>query len=218
MTPTFRMDRRRTVALLGTVPIFTIGACAVLREQPPEEGFEYQVVPAPVAPSPDTRPEVVEFFWYGCPHCRAFEPLINAWRRKLAHGVAFRKVHAALGPNWVAHQQMYFALVALDRADDETNRRVFDAIQVDGIALDTRGRIADFIAGLGIDRTRFLEAFDSENVRTDMKAADALVAAMGVKGVPNITVNGRWLTAPSMAGDQASTLRVVDYLLRTDRT
>ncbi|MGE0312936.1 MAG: thiol:disulfide interchange protein DsbA/DsbL [Lautropia sp.] len=215
MKPSSRRQRRRIVSFVGVLPVIATAACAVTQAQPPEEGFEYRAVPAPLQRSPDAGHEVVEFFWYGCPHCRAFEPTINAWRRRLASDVAFRKVHVALAPRWVAHQQLYFTLLALDRADDATNARVFDAIQVDGNPLDSRERVADFAAVLGIDRTRFLTTHDSPAVRAAMDAANELAVAMGVGGVPAISVDGRWSTSPSMAGDQASTLRVVDHLLRT---
>jgi len=209
--------RRRCLGLLAGVPVLLTGSCATTAEKPPEEDFEYRPVIPATAASGSGEQEVIEFFWYGCPHCRAFEPLLQKWQRSLSPDVRFRKVHVALGSTWVAHQQLYFSLESIDQASNETNRRVFDAIHVDGVSLDSRDRIADFVAGIGVDRARFVAAFDSQAVKDRMSEADRLAVAMGVKGVPGLGVNGRWFTSPGMAGDQASALRVADYLLARDR-
>ena len=212
-----RIGRRQCLRLFGGASVALAAGCATAPSRPPEEDFEYRRAVRPMPMAAGVSQEVVEFFWYGCPHCRAFEPVLAKWRRTLSPSVAFRKVHAALGPAWVPHQQLFDTLSVLDRADDEMNQKVFDAIQVDGNPLDTRDRMADFAAKMGVDRARFVETFDSVAVRTRMGEADERVKAMGVTGVPGLGINGRWLTSPGMAGDQASALKVADFLLSRDR-
>ena len=196
-----------------------VGGCALrLDGKEPEEDFDYRAAPAPVPVAPAGGQEVVEFFWYGCPHCRAFEPSLNEWRRTLSPEVLFRKVHVALNPKWEMHQRLFVTLAALGKESDEMNARVFDAIQVAENPLDTRESIVTFLVGNGIDRGQVLETVDSPAIASEMARATQFGAAMGVQGVPGLGVNGRWLTSPGMAGDRAAALRVVDYLLRRDRS
>lgn len=183
----------------------------------PEEGFEYRAAVSPVPPQTSGRLEVVEFFWYGCPHCNAFEASLEPWLARRPADVAFRKVHVGLTPRWVPHQQLFFTLEQLGRTEP-TTAGIFRAIHIDQATLDERDAMADLVATLGVDRRAFLEAFDSPQVRERMRRADALAEAFGVKGVPNLGVNGKWLTSPGMAGSYADALRVVDFLLAKERS
>lgn len=197
------------------------GGCAALPDpsgKEPEEDFDYRAARTPVPVAPAGAQQVVEFFWYGCPHCRAFEPSLKEWRRTLAPEVTFRKVHVALNPGWEVHQRLFFTIAALGKASDEMHERVFDAIQVAGDPLDTRERVTAFLVGNGVDRAQVVETFDSPAVASEMARATQFAAAMGVKGVPGLGVNGRWLTSPGMAGDRAAALKVTDYLLQRDRS
>lgn len=182
----------------------------------PEEGFEYRAAARPVPTATGDRMEVVEFFWFGCPHCNALEPTLRAWYRGQPGDVALREVHPALAPRWLPQQQLFYALESTGRAD-ALREHVFRAIHVEGRRLDERAGIADFVAGLGEDRVRFLAAFDSEDVRERMRRADAHARAFGLEGVPGLAVEGRWLTSPGMAGSHAAALEVVDYLLERER-
>lgn len=182
----------------------------------PIEGTHYVRLSQPVPTMAAGKIEVVEFFWYGCPHCNALEPLLTQWRRDLPADVGFRKVHVGFGERWVPHQQMFYALTALGRAD-EFGDRIFRALHVDGTNLDDRDRMADFLARSGLDRARFIAAFDSPAVRTEMTRAGELAKALGITGVPSLAVNRRWVTSPSMAVGNAAALKVVDHLLQQER-
>jgi thiol:disulfide interchange protein DsbA len=182
----------------------------------PEEGFEYRAAARPVPTASGDKLEVVEFFWFGCPHCNAFEPVLRAWYRGQPGDVALRTVHPALAPRWLPQQQLFYALESMGRAD-ALRERVFRAIHVEGRRLDERADIADFVAGLGEDRSRFLAAFDSSDVRERMGRADEHARAFGLEGVPGLAVEGRWLTSPGMAGSYTSALEVVDHLLERER-
>jgi protein dithiol oxidoreductase (disulfide-forming) len=185
-------------------------------QEEPEEGFEYRAAAHPYPTASKGRLEVVEFFWYGCPHCNAIEPLLKDWQRKLPPDVAFRKVHVGLAPQWVPHQQLFYTLQVLDK-DEALNDRVFDALHVGKAALSSRDQMADFVAAHGVDRRRFVETFDSDAVRVRMAQADHMAAAFGLEGVPGFAINGRWYTSPSLAGSRADALRVVDFLLARER-
>jgi thiol:disulfide interchange protein DsbA len=192
-------------------------AAAPLRAQKaPEAGIQYrEIKPAQSTDSPG-KIEVLEFFWYGCPHCNTLEPALKDWVKRLPADVVFRKVHVGLGPSWVPHQQMFYALESMGKAA-EVNDRIFAAIHVDRMPLGKPEQMADFLAKLGVDRKQFLDAYESFAVRTKMRKATSTAQAYGLDGVPAMAVNGRWFTAPSMAGGNAQALAVVDYLIDLER-
>lgn len=158
---------------------------------------------------------VVEFFWYGCPHCFSLEPGLRDWVKKLPADVAFRKVHVALGPAWEPHQQLFYTLEALGK--NALDEKVFTALHVERITLDKPDRMADFLAKHGVDRKAFLDTYDSFAVRTRKQKATQQARAWGLDGVPGLAVNGKYFTAPSMAKGNAQSLQVVEYLLDLER-
>jgi thiol:disulfide interchange protein DsbA len=202
--------RRRT--LMGLACAWAAPAWA--QKSGTGEGFEYKAV-QPLAPvqAPAGKIEVVEFFWYGCPHCAALEPLLPDWIARLPADVVFRKVHVPWQVK--AHQQLFFTLEAMGQAQ-ALQAAVFKALHVDRIKLDQPDAMADWIAQHGQDRRVFLETYRSFGVRTKMQAATQLAAAYRIDGVPAFGVGGRWLTAPSMVGSNQGALKVVDLLI--DRT
>ncbi|MGE0799037.1 MAG: thiol:disulfide interchange protein DsbA/DsbL [Lautropia sp.] len=159
--------------------------------------------------------EVVEFFWFGCPHCYSLEPVINAWSRKLPADVVFRRQHVPFRE--VKHQQLYFTLHAIGKDDEKTLTTVFNAIhQQNRRMLDPKEAI-DVLAPLGVDAKAFNDAYNSFGVKTRMQRANKLADAYNIDGVPAIGVNGKYLTAPSLAGSNEAALRVVDELIARER-
>lgn len=182
----------------------------------PRTGAEYRAVNPPQQTDVQGKLEVLEFFWYGCPHCNAFDPALNDWVKRLPSDVVFRKVHVGLGPGWVTHQQLFYTLEATGQAD-ALNPKIFHAIHVERNPLNRPDAMADLVARNGVDRKKFLETYESFAVRTRVRRANQQAAGYGVDGVPSLAVNGRWYTAPSMAGGNAQVLRVLDYLLERER-
>ena len=182
----------------------------------PKEGVEYRVVQPTQQTDSGAKLEVLEFFWYGCPHCFSLEPTLRDWAKKLPADVAFRKVHVALGPAWEAHQQLYYTLEALGKTA-ALDEKVFTALHVDRISLDKPDRMAEFLVKHGIERKAFLDTYDSFAVRTRKQKASQQARAWGLDGVPALGVNGKYFTAPSMAKGNAQALQVVEYLLDLER-
>lgn len=190
-------------------------APAAAQQRAAQEGTEYRPVKPPQpTEAPTGKIEVVEFFWYGCPHCNALEPLLEDWVKKQPADVQFRKVHVPFQE--VKHQQLYYALDALGKAP-ELNRKVFQAIHVERNRLNTAELMVPFVEKNGIDRKAFIDAFNSFAVQTKMKRASQLAEGYGVDGVPAFGVAGRWYTAPSMVGSNAATLALVDTLVERER-
>jgi thiol:disulfide interchange protein DsbA len=188
---------------------------AALAQGAPVEGRNYVRLsePAPVnLPSPDKKIEVVEFFWYECPHCNTFEPLIEAWKKRLAPDVAFRQVPVGFTARHVVGQKAYYALEELG-ALETLHPRIFAAIHVQGRRLLTEKAYTEFVAANGVDADKFSASFRSFSVNTKANRARQLTDAYKIDGVPAVGVQGRFYTSGSLAGGHAGTLAVTDHLI-----
>jgi thiol:disulfide interchange protein DsbA len=213
------MDRRQfSTRLLGTgvgVAAFVAGGPA-RAQRAPVEGTHYVKLsqPLPVAPG---KIEVIEFFWYGCPHCNAFEPQLDAWQKKLPADVAFRRVPVAFRDEpFTAHQKIFFALDAMGLVPT-LHRKVFYAIHVDQQRMDKPQEIAAFMAKNGVDSAKFLENFNSFSTQTKARQASKLAADYKIDGVPAIGVQGKYFTSSTLAGTPEASLAVADYLIQRER-
>jgi thiol:disulfide interchange protein DsbA len=195
-----------------------LGAASLAQAQGgPVEGTHYVRLAQPVATSGGGKVEVIEFFWYGCPHCNAFEPALDAWSKKLPADVAFKRVPVAFRDEpFVAHQKIFYALEAMG-ALDAMHRKVFFAIHNDRARLDKVADIAAFMAKNGVDGAKFTEVFNSFAVQTKARQAKQLAEAYKIDGVPAIGVNGRYWTSNSLAGGGDRSLSVADFLIAQAR-
>jgi protein dithiol oxidoreductase (disulfide-forming) len=168
--------------------------------------------PAPVETTAP-RIEVVDFFWYGCPHCNAFAPLLDPWIERQPADVAVRKVPVSFQPAFGVHQRLYFALEAMGQVK-AFHRRVFRAIHHDRVRLNSDASILDWVRGQsGVDGERFSRLYASFGVANKAKQATQLQEAYGVTGVPAMGVAGRFLTDATLAGDMMRALSVVERLV-----
>lgn len=215
------MKRRDFSALLATTPLAGIA----LAQGGPVEGRQYQTLSQPLPTAPG-KIEVVEFFWYGCPHCYAFEPAIEAWAKALPPDVAFRKVHVAFRANVKIHQRMFYALESMGK-EAQARPAIFNAMHQQGLALDDAKSQAKFLGNLGIDPVKYQEAYNSFGVVTKCSQAEKLSEAFRIDGVPSIGVGGRFLTSPSQAGAGQrvselelgqKALQVTDFLIQRVRS
>jgi thiol:disulfide interchange protein DsbA len=191
--------RRRQVAggLLGAG---LLGAFAPARAQPaPEEGTNYVRLAEPVPASGGGKIEVIEFFWYECPHCYAFEPALDTWSKRLPADVAFRRVpvwfrEEPFGPQ----QRLFYALESMGLLDT-LHRRVFNAIHADRVRLRTPDDMAAFLAKNGVDAQTFLGVYQSFGVQSKAVQARQTAAAYKIDAVPAMGVQGRYYTNGSLA-------------------
>jgi protein dithiol oxidoreductase (disulfide-forming) len=210
--------------------VLSIGAAAMLtglqatpvlaQMKPPEEGLDYVKLdkPAPTE-APKGQIEVVEFFWYGCPHCNAFEPQLETWVKALPKDVYFRRSPAAFRPEWVPQQHLYFTLDAL-KLVDALHKKIFYAIHVEKIDLATRDQIMAWIpkqAIKGLDMAKFKQTFDSFNVGSKATRATQLQQAYHIDGVPALGVAGQFLTDGGKAQSMDRALKIVSALVNGQR-
>lgn len=182
-----------------------------------EEGTHYEKLGTPLPTSSPDKIEVTEVFWYGCPHCYDFKPLIEEWEKNKADDVEFILLPAALGSSWETHARAFYTMQALGVLD-KTHSPMFDALARDRKPLNTPERIADFLTEYGVDKEKFLKTFNSFGVNAKMQQAQSKVRAARITGVPTIIVDGKYKVSASMAGNHENMIKVIDYLVEKERS
>ena len=183
-----------------------------------QSGSDYLTLdkPAPVE-APAGQIEVVEFFWYNCPHCNAFEPMFDAWAKKLPKDVTVRRAPVAFRADFEPQQRLYFVLESMGKVD-ELHKKVFNAIHVEKQQLATADQITAWVEKQGIPKAKFVELFNSFSVSTKARKATQLQDAYAVDGVPALGINGRYFTSGTQAKTLERALQVTDYLIGQARS
>ncbi|MGA8136115.1 MULTISPECIES: thiol:disulfide interchange protein DsbA/DsbL [Pseudomonas] len=201
-------------AALVTASLF--GMTAQAADVPLEAGKTYVELSNPVPVAEPGKIEVVELFWYGCPHCYAFEPTINPWVEKLPSDVNFVRIPALFGGPWDAHGQLFVTLDTMG-VEHKVHAAVFNAIQKEHKQLVKPDDMADFVATQGVDKTKFLETFNSFAVKGKMAQYRDLAKKYEVSGVPTMIVNGKYRFDLGTAGGPEAALNVADQLIAKER-
>ena len=212
-----KMQRREFSAALLGAGALGLGLPAAAQGGP-VEGTHYVRLGQPLPVTvPAGQVEVIEFFWYGCPHCNAFEPLLEAWVKKLPDYVAFRRVPVQFREEpFGTHQRIYYALEALGQVE-AMHRKDFYAIHNDRQKLDNPPDVAAFMSKNGLDGAKVVEVMGSFAVQTKARQAKQLAEAYKIDGVPAIGIQGRFYTSGSMAGGQDKMLAVAEFLIGASR-
>lgn len=204
-----RIDRLLRALIVLTGLLFSTAYAQI---RPIEEGFDYRVLPMAQAVESKGKIEVIEFFWYGCPHCHDFEPELSAWIKRQSKDVVVKKIPVAFRDDLLIHSQLYYALESLGKHD--LHAKVMDAIHVEKRRLLTEPEITDWIASQGIDRQAFTTAFRSFSVTSKARLVNQIAQAYRIDGVPTIGVQGKYITSPSIAGgSKARAIDVMDHLV-----
>lgn len=213
------MNRREFSAAAAVV----VGVAALglpelsFAQRRPQEGKDYRALDKKVpTEAPAGKIEVVEFFWYSCPHCNAFEPKLNAWLKKLPPDVSFRRVPVAFRDDFVPQQRLYYTLEAMGKVD-QLHDKVFEAIHVRHEPTNREETIVAWAQKNGLDVAKFRDLYNSFSVQTKARRATQLQDAYKVDGVPALGIAGRWYTDGEMAGNMDNALQVVDFLVADAR-
>ncbi|KFX70799.1 thiol:disulfide interchange protein [Pseudomonas taeanensis MS-3] len=199
-------------AALATASLFGMAAHA----ESIQAGKEYVELASPVPVSKPGKIEVVELFWYGCPHCYQFESTINPWVEQLPEDVNFVRIPALFGGVWNAHGQLFITLENM-QVEQKVHDAVFNAIHKQGKKLATPDEMAEFLADQGLDKDAFLKTYNSFGVKGQMEKAKKLAMAYQISGVPVMIVNGKYRFDLGSAGGPQQTLQVADQLIAKER-
>jgi protein dithiol oxidoreductase (disulfide-forming) len=194
----------------------TAGALQAAYAQAPrgfQEGADYLTLGkrAPIDAAAG-KIEVVEFFWYNCPHCNAFEPQLEAWIKRTPKDVVVRRVPVAFRDDFVPQQRLYYALEAMGKVD-ELHTKVFYAIHVEKQTLNAQANIGAWMEKQGVDKAKFDALYNSFSVSSKAQKATQLQNQFQVDGVPALGIAGRFYTSGSMAQNMERALAVTDYLI-----
>jgi protein dithiol oxidoreductase (disulfide-forming) len=166
----------------------------------PTQGKDYTVMqsPQPVG-APAGKVEVLEFFWYGCPHCNEFEPYLEAWEN-----------------DFIPHSKMYHALVALGLAEKLTPA-VFNEIHVKKNYLLTPQAQADFLKTQGVDPKKYMDAYNSFSTQSDIQRDTKMLSDYHIEGVPTVVIQGKYVTGPAQTNSLKGTTDVMDFIVQQVR-
>lgn len=188
---------------------------------PWQEGINYtRLVPAQPTSVPAGQVEVLEFFWYACPHCYAIDPLVESWKKTKPGFISFSRVPVMWSEGHRSTARLYYTLESMGKLE-QLHGEVFKEIHVNGDPLiasdanDTAGaeRIQTvFVKKLGISEDAFKNAYHSFAVETALQRADQLVQRYRVEGVPTFVVNGKYVADVRSAGSPERLLSLVDDL------
>ncbi len=177
------------------------------------QGYENVSPPQPTA-NPD-KIEVIEFFWYGCPHCYSFEPSLSAWLKTKPANVEFIRIPAVFSEQWGKHAKAYYVAEALGVLD-KVHSDFFDAIQEKKQELETEEQLLKFFTDHGVKESDFKDTFNSFMIDAKLRQAPAIAAKYGITGVPAIIVNGKYKTNGTLAGTQEKMIDVVNQLIKKE--
>ncbi|MBX3655942.1 MAG: thiol:disulfide interchange protein DsbA/DsbL [Ramlibacter sp.] len=210
--------KRREFSLSAAATLAVSGlALPAHAQKKPEEGSEYLVLDKRVpVEAPQGKVEVIEFFWYNCPHCNAFEPKLEAWVKKLPSDVFMKRVPVAFRDDFVPQQRLFYTLEAMGKLD-ELHGKVFNAIHAERIPVNREDNITAWIEKQGLDKAKFTQLYNSFSVSTKARKATQLQDAFKVQGVPALAIAGRYYTDGGLAGNMDRALQITDYLIAESR-
>ncbi len=176
--------------------------------------------PTDVAPD---KVEVVEMFWYACPHCYALDPYLESWRKSKPAYIEFRRVPVTWGPVHRSHAQLFYALQALGK-EEAVHAAVFSEMNekknfmfAQGNERESLAAQVAFVKSQGISEADFMNAYNSFSVQTNLQKADELMRRYKVEGVPLLVINGKYVTDVSMAGSPANVISIVTDLAASEK-
>jgi len=182
------------------------------------QAAQYNLINPPQTTANPDKIEVLEYFWFGCPHCFAFEPAINEWAANKPDDVDFIRHAPPLNRGWTAHSEAFYSAQALG-VTDNMFEHLFNAIHREKKQLRDRKSISKWVEGLGIDvdADKMHETMKSFAVNAKIRQAMQIATASRVSAVPTVVVNGKYLSTVTMAGGHAQIIDLINELIEKER-
>ncbi len=191
----------------------------------PSEGIDYLALKNPQPIDPSGKIDVIEFFWYGCPHCYSLEPVIQPWIRTLPPDTRFRRVPAVFNEAWAVAARVFYTFESMG-ITERVHKPFFDAIHRDRLNIVAvkdktpvlnEPALVEWLKNQGVDADRFMSIYRSFGVEASVRGAAQMTQAYALDGVPAIGVQGRYIVSATMSGERATMLSVTDYLINESR-
>jgi thiol:disulfide interchange protein DsbA len=198
------------LAALLSVPLLAVSLGAAGQQ------FQYGELNPPQPVDSKGKIEVIEFFWYGCPHCYSLEPHIEAWLKKLPPDVEFRRVPAIFNQRWGHDAAIYYTLESMGLLD-KLHKPLFDAIHKDSLRTDNEAALGEWLQKNGVDPKKFMDTMKSFGVQSKTRRAVQQTVAYKIDGTPAMAVAGRYTVSADQGRTQQGMLQVVDGLVAMAR-
>ena len=178
--------------------------------------FAYTEVKPPLQTESDGKIEVIEFFWYGCPHCYTLEPTVEKWEKAIPKDVMFRRVPAVFSERWGLDAAIFYTFEAMGLLD-KLHRPFFDAIHRDRLRTDNKEALFDWLQRQGVDTKKFDATMKSFGVQSKLRRATQQTVAYKIDGTPAMAVAGRYTVSAEQGQTQQGMLKAVDGLVALAR-
>jgi thiol:disulfide interchange protein DsbA len=208
------MMKRIFLAAAGLLLVMGLATLPVAQAQAPVKPYTELNPPQPTESA--GKVEVIEFFWYGCPHCYALEPLIEPWMKKLPKDAVFRRVPAIFNEQWGVAARVYYALDALGE-EERVRAALFDAIHKENLRITNESAMEEWLGKKGVNVEKYKAVYKSFAVETRMRRAAQMTQAYKIDGVPAFAVEGRYIVTASQINDRNRLLAVTDSLIAEAR-
>lgn len=200
--------RMRTIWLI-LLGLISLSAAAA---GPYFEGTHYKSITPKVPTESGNKVEVVELFWYGCPHCYSMEPFVERFLKTKGKNIEFKRIPAVFpNPKWQFHAHAYYTAEALG-VMDKFHTAFFEKHHEQNQKIYTKEALAKFFASIGVDGKKFERAFSSFSVQAKVNRAKELTARYTIQSVPSFVVQGKWKTNNSLSGSARNTIEVIKQL------
>jgi thiol:disulfide interchange protein DsbA len=177
---------------------------------------KYDLVTPPQPTDTPGKIEVLEVFWYGCPHCFTFLSVMEQYTQSKADDVAVRHMPAIFRDSWVDHARAFYTAELLG-VEDQIRRPLFEAIHVHKQRLDTQESLMKFFEIYGVSNDDFNKTYNSFAVQTLLRKSQVMQQRYGVRGTPTVIVNGKYRVSGSLAGPPESVIKVIEALVERER-
>jgi len=185
-------------------------------------GRDYRPISPPQPTDSGAKVEVLEFFWYGCPHCNSLQPALRAWLKRKPADVDFKRVPAVFQDSWVPLTKAFYSIDAMGLTE-KLHHDVFAAIHDQKARLQEPKVLFDWVASKGVDKQKFIDTYNSFAVQGRAQRSIDMTRNYDIPGTPALAVDGKYLTAPSMtlkadrSSDYDRFFQVVDQLIALAR-
>ena len=205
---------RGGLALL-TLAVAGFAGTAPAQEVRARQNIEYRLIkPQPIETG--DKIEVVDFFWYGCPHCNDFQPSLESWIKRKPADVVLRRVPAVFRDSWAPHARIYYTLEQLGEVE-RLHQKVYFSYHVEELPMSKSDVMERWAAANGIDRERWRKSYSSPDVDARVENAMRLTEAYSLQGTPSVVVDGRYLTSSSMTSSYSEMVQILEELIRLAR-
>jgi thiol:disulfide interchange protein DsbA len=186
---------------------------AAMAHAQPVAGTEYRELPTAQTTDAADKIEVLEFFWFGCPHCYNFEPVLEPWIKKLPKDVQFRRMPAMFNDEYAQGARAYFALEAIGE-EQRLHKALFEAVHTGArLRVANEAALTEWLAKQGVDTKKFAAAYRSFSVEGKLKRAAQLTQAYKIEGVPAMAINGKYVVITDNIKSFEQMTGVADYLI-----